>query len=70
MPETTGVPNARHASAIPSITSEKAHITSGRSGEAKFRQFVMAMGRAPTHTTLRAASATRCFAPSRGSTAQ
>ena len=47
-----------HASAMPSMTSEKAHITSGRSGDAKLRQFVTASGRAPTQTTLRAASAT------------
>ena len=43
----TGVSNALQASAIPSMTSENAHITSGRSGEAKFRQLVIAIGCAP-----------------------
>ena len=45
-------------------------MTSGRSGEAKFKQFVIAKGWAPTHTTLRAASATTSFAPARGFAAQ
>jgi hypothetical protein len=70
LPETTGVSSSAHASAIPSMTSEKDHITSGRSGEAKFRQLVMASGRAPTQVTLRADSATMRRAPSRGLMAQ
>ena len=44
------------ASAMPSITSEKLHITSGRSGEAKFRQFVTAIGRRSDADNI-----TRCF---------
>src|SRR4051812_24217896 len=51
------------------MTSENVHITSGLSGEAKFRQFVTAIGLAPTQATFRAASATASFAPSRGSMA-
>jgi len=44
-------------------------MTSGRSGEAKLRQFVTAIGFAPTQTTFRAASATVSFAPSLALTA-
>src|SRR5215813_11867019 len=61
-----GVPRAVHASAMPSMTSEKCYITSGFSGLPKLRQFVAAMGRAPLAATLRAASATACIAPTRG----
>src|SRR5437899_6136340 len=61
-----GVPSAVQASARPSIVSLNCHITSGFSGLPKLRQFVAAMGRAPLHATLRAASATACMAPTRG----
>ena len=45
------------------MASLNCHITSGFSGLPKFRQLVAAMGRAPEHATLRAASATACIAP-------
>src|SRR5947209_13172832 len=61
-----GVPRAVQASAMPSITSENCHITSGFSGLPKLRQLVAAIGRAPLQATLRAASATACMAPTRG----
>src|SRR5438270_6553845 len=61
-----GVPRAVQASAMPSITCENCHITSGFSGLPKLRQLVAAMGRAPLDATLRAASATACMAPTRG----
>src|SRR5467141_5073740 len=48
------------------MASLNCHITSGFSGLPKLRQFVAAMGRAPLHATLRAASATACIAPTRG----
>jgi hypothetical protein len=63
----TGVPSASQASEIPAIDSANCHITSGRSGLPKFRQFVIASGRAPVTATFRAASATACIAPSFGS---
>src|SRR6516162_10790700 len=61
-----GVPRAVAASAMPSITCENCHITSGFSGLPKLRQLVAAIGRAPEVATLRAASATACIAPRRG----
>ena len=65
----TGVPRAVQAAAIPRIDSANCHITSGRSGLPKFRQFVTASGVAPVHATLRADSATACAAPRYGSSA-
>jgi hypothetical protein len=62
-PPVTGVSNARHASEIPRTDCANCHITSGRSGLPKLRQFVIASGVAPVHATLRAASATACAAP-------
>src|SRR5712671_3969350 len=61
-----GVPSSLQATVKPSIASLNCHITPGFSGLPKFRQFVAAMGRAPLHATLRAASATACIAPVRG----
>src|SRR5207249_5934414 len=58
-----GVPRASEALAMPSITCENCHMTSGFSGLPKLRQFVAARGRAPLAATLRAASATACIAP-------
>src|SRR5688572_14474637 len=46
------------------MTSENDRITSGRSGDAKFKQLVTAIGFAPTQMTFRAASATASLAPS------
>ena len=60
---------ARHASAMPSIARENCHITSGFSGLPKFRQSLIASGRAPVTQTLRAASATACWVPTYGSSA-
>src|SRR5437870_10146545 len=60
-----GVPRASEALAMPSITCENCHMTSGFSGLPKLRQFVAARGRAPLAATLRAASATACIAPRR-----
>src|SRR5688572_11832116 len=51
------------------MTSENDRITSGRSGDAKFKQLVTAIGFAPTQMTFRAASATASLAPSFASTA-
>ena len=48
---------------IPRIDSVNCHMTSGRSGLPKFRQFVIASGVAPVQATFRAASATACAAP-------
>ena len=47
MPPTTGMPRARHASAMPSIASDSCHITSGCSGLPKLRQLTSPSGRAP-----------------------
>src|SRR5438034_11555132 len=58
-----GVPRASEALAMPSITCENCHMTSGFSGLPKLRQVVAARGRAPLAATLRAASATACIAP-------
>ena len=43
---------------MPATASRNWKKTSGRFGLPKFRQFVIAIGRAPAHATLRAASAT------------
>jgi hypothetical protein len=59
--------SASHAAAMPSTLCSNCHMISGRSGEAKFRQFVMARGRPPAQTTLRAASATAIAPPRKGS---
>jgi hypothetical protein len=69
LPPVTGVSKARQASRIPRIDSVSCHITSGRSGFPRFRQFVIASGVAPLTATLRAASATACIAPRYGSSA-
>src|ERR1700732_3421747 len=61
-----GVSSSLHAAASPSIASLNCHITSGFSGLPKFKQLVAAIGFAPEHATLRAASATACMAPKRG----
>src|SRR6266403_507016 len=61
-----GVPSSLHATVSPSIVSLNCHITSGFSGLPKFKQLVVAIGRAPLAATLRAASATACIAPTRG----
>ena len=61
------MPSASQAAAIPSTVFANCHMISGRSGEAKFRQFVTASGRPPAHTTLRAASATAMAPPRKGS---
>jgi len=66
-PPVTGVPNATHASAMPPTASRNWKNTSGRFGLPKLRQFVIAIGRAPVHATLRAASATAMRPPVRGS---
>src|ERR1700730_12334317 len=61
-----GVSSSLQAAASPSIASLNCHITSAFSGLPKFKQFVAAIGFAPEHATLRAASATACMAPRRG----
>ena len=66
LPPVTGTPNARQTSLMPFRASTKERIISGRSGFGKFRQFVIANGFAPLHTTFRADSATANFAPSFG----
>ena len=67
LPPVTGVPSATHASPIPPTASRNWKNTSGRRGLPKFRQFVIAIGRAPVQATLRAASATAIRPPVRGS---
>src|SRR6185437_14317108 len=67
LPPVTGVPSATHASPIPASASRNWKKMSGRVGLPKLRQFVIAIGRAPTHATLRAASATAIRPPTRGS---
>src|SRR5213594_2045534 len=69
-PPVTGVPNARHASAIPSTASRNCQKFSGLYGLPKLRQSVIASGLAPEQARLRAASATAILPPSRGSSAQ
>src|SRR5256886_16441477 len=54
-PPVTGVPNARHASAIPSIASRNCQKFSGLYGLPKLRQSVKASGFAPEQVRLRAA---------------
>ena len=66
-PPVTGVPRARHASAMPRQASENWKKTSGFSGLPKLRQLVMPTGLAPVAATLRADSATAAFPPSYGS---
>src|SRR5438270_353434 len=55
---------------MPRMHSANCHMISGRSGEPKFRQSVIATGRPPDTATLRAASATACLPPSYGSRKQ
>src|SRR6266568_4467635 len=62
-----GTSSSSQALVIPSITCENCHMMCGFSGLPKFRQFVAPTGVAPAQATLRAASATACIAPSRGS---
>jgi len=66
-PPVTGVPSASHASPIPATASRNWKKTSGRFGLPKFRQFVIAMGRAPVQATFRADSATAIRPPTLGS---
>ena len=70
LPDTTGVPRARHASDIPAIACASRQPVEPFSGFGKFRQFVIAAGRAPTHATFRAASNTAAAPPARGSSRQ
>src|SRR5207253_10449614 len=70
LPPTTGVLNARHASAIPSTASRNCQKFSGLYGLPKFKLSVTASGRAPEQVRFRAASATAMRPPSRGSSAQ
>ena len=55
---------------MPAMPCWNCHMTSGVSGLPKLRQSVIASGRAPTDTTLRAASTTAIIAPRYGSSWQ
>ena len=68
-PRAASPPSASAATASPSSVASRSPITPASSGWPKFRQSVRAHGRAPTHATLRAASATAWRAPSSGSLA-
>src|SRR5439155_19670021 len=68
LPETTGTPSASHAALMPATLRSSCHAPVGRSGLPRLRQSVIASGVAPTHTTLRIASATAAAAPTNGST--
>src|ERR1044071_5685495 len=70
LPPVTGVPNARHASLTPSTASRNCQKFSTLYGLPKFKQSVMANGRAPEQVRFRAASATAILPPARGSSAQ
>ncbi len=52
---------------MPSIVSDSCHMTSGCSGLPKLRQLTTALGAAPAHARLSAASATVAAVPDRGS---
>ena len=67
LPPVTGMPRARQPSARPRVASANCHITSGSSGEPKFRQSLTARGRAPDVATLRNDSASASWAPVNGS---
>src|ERR1700722_10536527 len=69
-PPVIGVSKKVQASPIPSIVSTSCAIISGRSGLPKFKLLVAATGSAPTVDKFRQHSATICFAPSRGDSAQ
>ena len=53
LPPVTGTPISRQPSARPRTASANCHMTSGSSGEPKFRQSETATGRAPEVETLR-----------------
>ena len=55
---------------MPSMQPTNSPMTCGFSGLPKFRQSVIASGRAPTAQRLRQASATACMPPRTGSAAQ
>src|SRR5439155_13014256 len=67
LPETTGMPSASAAWAIPSIACASSQPISGFSGLAKLRQSVKASGRPPAQATLRAASSTAPAPAAKGS---
>ena len=58
LPETTGMPRALAAAAMPSIACSSSHPIAGFSGLPKLRQSVSASGSPPAHATLRAAPST------------
>src|SRR5579863_3574177 len=62
-----GISNSSQALVMPSMVWENCHMMCGFSGFPKLRQLVAATGVAPEQATLRAASATACMAPRRGS---
>src|SRR6056297_258719 len=66
LPPVTGVFRTLQASPIPPTASRKVQYTSGLYGFPKLRQFVIATGLAPLHTTFLAASATAICPPRRG----
>src|SRR5437879_100854 len=68
-PEGIAIPNAEAAAAIRRTASRKYHRRSGFSGLPKFRQFVIACGRAPPATRLRHTSSTAVAPPRYGSRA-
>src|SRR3989304_8853633 len=69
LPDGTASPNAAAASPIPRTASRKNQSRSGFSGFPKFRQFVIAWGRAPTATRFRHTSSTAVAPPRYGSRA-
>src|SRR3972149_6961072 len=69
LPDGTASPNADAASPIPRTASRKNQSRSGFSGFPKFRQFVIAWGRAPTATRFRHTSSTAVAPPRYGARA-
>jgi hypothetical protein len=67
LPDTTGIPSAFAASAIPSIASASSQPISGFSGFPKFRQSVSPIGSPPAHATFPAAARTAEEPARRGS---
>ena len=67
LPPVTGMPSTMQASDRPRMASASCHMTSGSSGEPKFRQSLTAIGTAPEVATLRYASARASCAPWYGS---
>src|ERR1035437_9211716 len=67
LPPVTGMPSVLQPCEIPRTDSANCHMTSGSSGEPKFRQSEIANGTAPAVATLRYASASASCAPSNGS---